>query len=158
MVYASSPLAYSFAETDQQKYVILIEAEAGKAVHYKSIPLQKGKRLLRARFDDIDKAVEWLAQNTNALVEITIETEKYLTAQERKKLNDIHSGICAIIPDVRRKDGIESSNKHIDITKNKIELFTDYFKYKNGGQVPNDRLLDLFKEITSIQSDEQEES
>ena len=33
-VYSSSPLAYSFSEANQNKYVILIEAEAGKLVGY----------------------------------------------------------------------------------------------------------------------------
>ena len=50
VVYAGSPLSYSFAEAGQQKYVNIIEAEPGKDVQTERIPLKSGKQLVCKRF------------------------------------------------------------------------------------------------------------
>ncbi|MCU0445567.1 MAG: exonuclease SbcCD subunit D [Microscillaceae bacterium] len=149
IVYSSSPLAYSFAEANQDKYVIIVEAEAGKPADYQAIKLTKGKRLLRQRFESIEAAEEWLTFNQDALVEITMVTDHYLTAQERRHLNSLHAGIKAIIPEVKFKNGELTNTQTIDLNKDRLELFKDYFKSKNNGLEPNDRLLSLFKEISS---------
>lgn len=149
VVYSSSPIAYSFAESNQDKYVVIVEAEASQPVSYTPVRLQKGKRLLQARFQSVDEAAEWLQQHPDALVEITVVTDHYLTSQERRRLNNLHSGIKAIIPDIRIQNGSDHTTSSIDITKGKVELFKDYFKYKNNNQEPNQRLMDLFKEILS---------
>jgi len=47
IVYASSPLAYSFSEADQQKQVVLIEATPGQPVTYSPIGLKQGRIDLR---------------------------------------------------------------------------------------------------------------
>jgi len=44
----------------------------------------------------------------------------------------------------------ENHFNNIDITKNIEELFVDYFIYKHG-QEPNERLINLFKEILSTE-------
>ena len=150
VVYSSSPLAYSFAEANQSKYVVLVEAEAGKEVKLTPTELQKGKKLLRGRFESIDKALDWLQENQNALIEITIVTDHYLTAKERKALNEQHPGIIAIIPEVKTKTNTLSDKAaSIDTSKHIDDLFRDYFKSRNNEQEPNERLMDLFREVRS---------
>lgn len=150
IVYSSSPLAYSFAEANQKKYVVLLEAEAGEAIKVNPIELQKGKKLLRGRFESIDKALDWLQENQNALIEITIVTDHYLTAQERKSLNEQHPGIIAIIPEVKTKtSSLSDKAASIDTSKHIDDLFRDYFKSRNNEQEPNERLMDLFREVRS---------
>lgn len=150
IVYSSSPLAYSFAEANQKKYVALVDATAGKEVNVKPIELQKGRKLLRGRFESMPEAVQWLGDHQNALVEITIVTDHYLTAQERKTLNDNHPGIIAIIPEVKTKSGnLSEKAASIDTSKHIDDLFKDYFKSKNNEQEPNERLMDLFREVRS---------
>jgi exonuclease SbcD len=158
IIYSSSPLAYSFAEENQDKYVIIVEIEAGKQVDYQAIKLQKGKRLLRQRFTEINEAEEWLKNNLNALVEIILVTDHYLSAQERRRLNQIHPHIKAIIPEVRLKNSEELNVQMVDLNKDRFELFKDYFKYKTGGQEANDRLLSLFKELLSDEEEKDEEN
>lgn len=154
IIYSSSPLAYSFNEVNQEKYVMLVDAEPGKPVKYDALPLSKGKKLLRAKFDNIDKAVEWLTENKNALVELTIVSETYLTAEERKRLYNSHNCIINIIPEVRNAEmPMENHTSNIDVSKSIDELFIDYFKYKNGGQEPNERLMKLFKETLSVEEE-----
>ena len=149
VVYSGSPLAFSFSEANQDKYVILIEAESGKTATYRTIKLGKGRKLLRKRFDAVAEAVEWLREHPDTFVELTMVTETYLTSQERKQLYDTHDGIAAIIPEIKNMNLLEDNNsKQIDLTKKIEDLFTDYFEHKHG-QKPNQRLLNLFKEVLS---------
>ena len=48
----------------------------------------------------IDEATGWLTENQDSLVEITIASETYLSAVDRKRLLEAHSGIL-IIPELK---------------------------------------------------------
>jgi len=145
--YCGSPLSYSFAEANQKKYVILVDLEPGKEAQIREIGLTKGKKLLRKRAETIDEAVIWLTENQDSLIELTMVTDTYLTAQERKQLSSAHNGIVTIIPEVRNVADFQAGNKKsIDLTKNMEELFTDYFRHSKG-QEPNEEILKLFTEI-----------
>jgi exonuclease SbcD len=149
VVYSGSPIAFSFSEADQDKFVALIEAEPGKAVTHRAVKLQKGRRLLRQRFEVIAEAVQWLRAHPDTLVELTIATETYLTSQERKQLLEAHDGVVAIIPEIKNPDLLENGySRPVDLSRNIEALFVDYFETKHG-QKPNRRLLDLFKEVLS---------
>lgn len=148
VLYSSSPLAYSFAESDQQKYVVLIDAKPKKAVTVTPIPLKTGKRLLRPRFKEVAEAVDWLTQNPDCYAEITLQTTTYLTGEERRQLQQAHESLVTIIPDVR--DVAETpvaTAPTIDLSERIETLFVNYFKTRNKGQEPNERLQRLFKEI-----------
>jgi len=147
VIYSGSPLSFSFAEADQKKYVVVLDAEPGGIPTITNHELTKAKRLLRKRAETVNEAVEWLSQHQEALIELTMSTETYLTAEERKILNVAHHGIISIIPDVKRGDNdLANIRKTIDLTKGMEELFTDYFRYSKG-QEPNVQLMNLFKEI-----------
>ncbi len=151
MMYSSSPLAYSFSEANQSKYVILIDAEPQKKVKIEEIALTKGRKLLRNTFSDIEKAVEWLYQHPNSLIELTIATPTYLTGIEKRQLLDAHDGIVSIIPKIVDIENENSStSKKIDLNKDVDQLFLDFFQYKNEGQTPNQELIDLFKELQGL--------
>jgi len=146
IVYSGSPLSYSFAEANQSKYVMIVDMEVGGNVAVKEIPLAKGKRLLRYRADGVEKAIEWLRDNTDALVELTLVSDTYITAQERKQLLEVHPNIISIIPDIKSKELVASDRSMADLSKNTEELFRDYF-IKEKGQEPSDSLMTLFKEM-----------
>lgn len=153
MVYSSSPLSYSFSEANQEKYVMIIDVEPGKPAQNKKKGLTKGKPLFRKRFEDIDTAIIWLQENPDCLLELTIVTEDYLTAQDRKRLNQAHDGIVAIIPEVTNPELLNYLGNTIDLSQNMEQLFTDYFRSRHG-QNPNEDLLELFKEIRAEQTEE----
>jgi DNA repair protein SbcD/Mre11 len=76
-------------------------------------------------------------ENQDALVELTLVTETFLTAMERRQLNAVHSGIVAIIPEVTDAESLMGSRqKQIDLNQSMEELFSDYFKHEKG-QEPN---------------------
>lgn len=151
-VYSSSPLAYSFAEADQQKYVVVIEAEPGLPVTVRQAPLKTGKRLLRPRFKRVDEAVDWLRENPNCFAEITMQTTTYLTSEERRQLQQAHESLVSIIPDVRDVGEPDwTTTPTIDLTQSRELLFKNYFKNRNKGQEPNERLQQLFNEIVATE-------
>ena len=151
MVYSGSPLSYSFSEAEQQKFVNILHAEPGKAVPYEKIPLHSGKRLIRYRAESPEDALIWLAANPNDLVELTLVTENYLTAAERKSILNAHEGIVTIIPEIRNPEKEYSSHKTIDLNQQMDDLFRDFFQYKTG-QPLNEELLSLFQEIKAEKS------
>jgi exonuclease SbcD len=150
IVYSSSPLAYSFAEAGQEKNVVIIEAELNQTLQFRKYPLLTGKRLLRQRFENIDDAVLWLNENQSALVELTIVTEEFLPSTVRKRLNDAHSYIINIIPEIKNKTFILNQQGNIDLNKSIEQLFTDYFHHSKG-QSPDEAIIELFKEVLSTE-------
>lgn len=147
--YSGSPLSYSFAEAGQQKQLLMIDLEPGVAAVVRELPLTRSKMLLRKRAEGIDEAVQWLSENRDALVELTIVTDSFLTAMERRALMAAHPGIVSIIPEVTDAEKLtESGQKQIDLTKGMEALFRDYFRHEKG-QEPNDEIMQLFHEIVA---------
>lgn len=147
VVYSSSPLCYSFSEAGQTKYVSIIEAEPNKPITFEKIALQNGKKLVRKTFDSIENTIEWLNENPNTLVELTVESETFLKADERKLIYQSHSGIVHLIPKIRNQDFNENHLRDINLNQDIQALFKDYFKSKNNGQEVNEELINLFNEI-----------
>lgn len=147
VIYSSSPLCYSFSEAGQTKYVSIIEANPNKEVTYEKIALKNGKALVRKTFDEVEKAIAWLTENQNTLVELTLESETYLKAEERKLIYNAHHGIVHLIPKVKNQEFNQNQLHEINLNQDIQSLFKDYFKSKNNAQEPNEELLDLFNEI-----------
>nr|WP_295925822.1 exonuclease subunit SbcD [uncultured Dyadobacter sp.] len=151
-VYSSSPLAYSFSEANQTKYVILIEAEPGKLIGYKPIELLKGKKLHRKSFHSIDEAIEWLGEHQEDLIELTIISDNYLEASDKKRLMETHSGIIQIIPQIKKSEVADTSSE-VDLSLSMEKLFQEYFKTKNKGQEPSEGLMEVFREVLGSEAE-----
>ena len=154
IVYASSPLCYSFSEAGQQKYVAIIEAEPNKVVSLRKIPLTQGKPLVRKHFASIEEATAWLEENPHVWVELTLELKEYLRAEDRKLLYNTHQGIVFLIPKLlfSTEHALTAELSLQDINfENITPLFESYFKYRNGGIAPNKEILDLFHEAINIE-------
>lgn len=153
VVYSSSPLAYSFSEADQEKRVVIIQAEANKEVSYEAIPLQEGRPLFRKRFENLADTLAWLEENPYCFVEITFATEHAIDAATRKAIMKAHDGIVNLIPDILHIKGQESlSLKVEDLGKDMVTLFKMYYKSEKG-QEPNGELIDIFNEVISQNED-----
>lgn len=146
-IYSGSPLAYSFSEAGQQKYVSIIDIEPNKVPEIQQIKLESGRQLVRKSFETVDDAVFWLEQNPNTLVELTLVIDEYLKSDDRKHILQSHDGIIHLIPKVKNDKILINSQKQINLNQDMEQLFVDYFKSKNSGQSPNDEILALFKEI-----------
>ena len=150
VVYSSSPLCYSFSEAGHTKYVSIIDAQPNQKVSFERIPLQNGKSLARKTFNNVETAVEWLTENQNSLVELTLESETFLTAEERKRIYQTHHGIVHLIPKIRNQEFNENELRTVNLNQDIQSLFKDYFKSKNNGQEANEDLINLFNEIKNL--------
>ncbi|MCE7056689.1 exonuclease subunit SbcD [Algoriphagus sp. AGSA1] len=153
VVYSSSPLAYSFSEADQEKRIVIIEAEPGKAVNYNPIGLKEGRPLNRKTFDNLPDTLAWLEENRYCFVELTYITETSIEAATRKAIMKAHDGIVNLIPQIKNPIGRENQSLQVeDLGKDMESLFKLFYK-SDKGQEPNEELLTVFKEVIS-QNDE----
>lgn len=148
-VYASSPLAYSFSEADQQKQVVLIEAEPGTPVTYSTISLTSGRPLYRMKFDNLPETLKWLEENPYCFVELTFVADTSIEASTRKAIMKAHDGIVNLIPQLKDRGGSESSALKVeDLGKDMTSLFSLFYQSEKGEQ-PNAEILALFHEVIS---------
>lgn len=148
VIYASSPIGYSFSEAGQKKYVSIVTLEPGMNAQHVNVELTAGRPLYRKTFDDVDEAVAWLNTHQDALVELTLISDTYLKAEDRKRIYQAHGGIIFLIPRTRSSKEIPAGvGPNINIDQDISSLFRDYFKSKNNDQEPNEAIMQLFKEI-----------
>ena len=147
VVYSSSSLCYSFSEAGQKKSINIIDLKPAENPQTKTVQIKSGKPLFRKTFDNIEDTISWLQDNTETLVELTLESDTFLKAEDRKLIYQSHPGIIHLIPKVKNQKNLENQAKEINLNQNMEDLFQDYFKSKNGNQEPNDDLKNLFNEI-----------
>lgn len=149
VVYSSSPLAYSFSEADQQKQVVIINAQPAQPITYHPIPLNEGRPLCRKKFDNLPDALQWLEANPYCFVEITYVTETAIESSTRSTIMKAHDGIINLIPQLLQ-DSPEDLNSlsASDLNQDMMTLFTRYYQSAKGME-PNEEILTLFKEVIS---------
>ncbi|WP_338760224.1 exonuclease subunit SbcD [Bernardetia sp. ABR2-2B] len=155
IVYSGSLLAYSFSEAFQKKYVVILDAKAKEPIKYEKIELTDCKELKRKTFSEVEKAIEWLnedqASTKPSLVELTIETDDFLSAADAQLLYAAHKGILGtIIPRIKGKNN--DTDTEMDYSRNISGLFVDFFKKQNNGQEPNQEIMQLFEEVRNEES------
>ena len=156
-VYPGSPLAFGLSEENQQKSVVIAELEPGAAVKVERIPLRSGRRILRKTFSGTDDAVVWLSANQDCYVELIIECDKYISAEERRRLFAAHDGITAVIPLSRQNAGEGGAPGAAagmpDLTSSMEDLFKSFFEYSKGAP-PDEAIVELFREAAALEPGE----
>jgi exonuclease SbcD len=153
VVYSGSPLAFGLSEQDQQKTVSIVELLPGGKPVMKTADVNSGRRIYRRTFDSIDSAVDWLVSNPESYVELVIECDNYISAEERSRLYAAHDGITAVIPLSREAwlsndDSGKTDEAVPDLTESLEGLFLSYFRYSKGVP-PDEDLLEIFREIAA---------
>lgn len=149
VVYASSPLAYSFSEADQEKKVVIIEAQPYLPVQSRAIGLKQGRPLYRKTFENLPDTITWLEANPYCFVEITYITEHSIDAATRKAIMKSHDGIVNLIPQIKNPLGQETFSLQVeDLSKDMNHLFKLFYQSEKG-QEPNEELMEIFKEVIS---------
>ena len=149
--YSGSPLGYSFAETEQDKFVIIADIEPDKPANIRKVKLENGCKLVRKAFDNIAEATKWLSENQDKWVELTIISDTFLSGNDKKMLYDASDKIVTIIPQVKTETEQTNRSESISSLRNdKDAMFKSYFKSVNN-QDPDEKLINLFHEILSKQ-------
>ncbi len=146
--YSGSPLAYSFSEAGRQKEVLIVSLEPGQQAQVQPVTLTRGRMLLRHRLTHMEQGLQWLQEHREALLELTVVSDTYLTADQRRAISQAHQGIITLIPEVTSAGIGQQQGNAVDLTRNTEELFMDYFREKKGAY-PNESIMDLFREITA---------
>ncbi len=154
VVYSSSPLAYSFAEADQQKYVVLVSAEPGQPVTVEPVPLLAGRRLLRKTITgaEVSEGASWVREHNDHFTELTVQTDTHLSSEEHRQLSQSSTRFMGVRIEVRPTEANPAvdSALRIDLCQPVADLFTEYFKAQKK-QEPNVRLLNLLREILAVE-------
>lgn len=149
--YSGSPLAYSFSEAGQQKFVNLVTLEEDQS-EVKKIPLKSGKSLQRKRFKSISEAHAWLEENPNALLECAIESDQPLFASDLKGLYQSNQLCGAVIP-IISSDSSDPAEEIISLDDSLENLFSKYFQ-RSEKTAPSDEFMDLFRKLISEQKEQ----
>ncbi len=153
IAYCGSPLAYSRSESEQQKYVFLVELEPGTEANVTQLPLQSGLPVVRPVCESTDEAVQWLAEHQEAYVELTLQLDSYLSSEERRRIFAAHDRILSIIPEIRGAEMHEES-KVADVSQSIDTLFSEYYAAEHQGSEPPKALTELFREVLSTAREE----
>lgn len=151
-VYSSSPLAFSFPSRGQdneasQKYVVIVEGQPGQPIKYRPVTLKSGLPLRRRQFSTVAFALDWLRENQDCYVELHIQTETYLGADERKQLAAAHPRIVGPIPVFTGgKNSPDPDSRVIDPKMGLEDHFKSYF-FKQKGVEASEELIQLFREV-----------
>ena len=147
VVYCGSPLAYSFSEANQSKYVLLVDIGPNKETKITPIELLTPKKLVRKSFNNTTEAIEWLESNQDVLIELTIVTDFHLNAEDQKKLYSANKNIVELHLRTNIEGENTLNNTNIDIEMNISNMFVEYFKSQNSGIAPDETIMNLFKEV-----------
>lgn len=150
IVYSGSPLAYSFREAEQKKYVVYAELFPNSKPKIEPILLSSGLPLVQETFQDVERAVEWLRQNQNVYAEIYLELNEFLRSEDHRRLREAHPRLVQIIPQIKKELQKTHWREAIDLRQSVEELFINYFKYSTN-QEPNEEILNEFREIQNLE-------
>lgn len=153
VVYASSPLAYSFSEADQEKKAVIVEVEPGKPASYQALSLSSGRPLYRKKFDNLPETLLWLEENPYCFVELTFVTENAIDAATRKSIMSAHDGIVNLIPELKgAQKTVDQAMGISDLSQDMPTLFAKYYESQKG-LAPNGELLEIFGEVIANQTE-----
>ena len=152
IVYCGSPLALSFSETDQDKFVEIIEFKNG-ALKTEHRVLQSAKKIIKLEFDSFEAIEQWCSENLKTLVRVSLRTQYVLTPSDTKHILEKFLNIVPpIIPIFINSDETEiKMDAQTLITSDIRDLFKKYYAEKNNGVAPNTDILDLFEEVLATE-------
>jgi exonuclease SbcD len=150
--YSGSPLAYSFSESNQKKYCVFLNF-SDTELKTEKYEIKAGKKLFSYYAKNFSEAINWLADNQTAWVELSVETEKGFSRAELQNLYQTHTGIVNLYPIILN----EMQEEEIEITgrENEITLFKKFFKEKTGREAAEEE-ISLFEEILNLDLQEAE--
>lgn len=153
ILYCGSPLSYSFGEAGQQKFVVIVEAEAAQPATWRKLPLTSGKPVYRYTAEGISDAIAWLGQHQGGFVELFVRTDHWITAAERKQILDAHEGIVGPLPILSDMEEGTDTRKGIDLSQSLETLFEQFFEHRTGKKA-GERMMSLFREMHAVEGEE----
>jgi exonuclease SbcD len=152
VAYSGSPLCYSLSESMQEKYVLIAECEPKSKTKVSKIKLESGRKVCRKKFDNYVACKKWLSENPDAICEITLSVDDFITTEMRREMYKLSGGIVRIIPELKGGEVEDISLDRSDLSKGIKELFCDYYRSKYTTGAPPD-ILSLFDEVLNLEDE-----
>ena len=141
VVYAGSPLAYSFSECGQEKSVVLVELDESGRVSMECIPLRPRRRMRKLKGDLISLTDPMVVsmESCEDYLQITLTDEEELI-DPIGTLRRVYPNVMQLLFEKREKElsgefdaGIEMKKKRTD------ELFNEFYELIRGHEMDEAR-------------------
>lgn len=148
VVYAGSPLAYSFSECGQQKGIVFIELDGDGSARTESIPLipRRKMRKLKGNLTNLTDPMVVSMEPCEDYLQITLTDEEELI-DPIGTLRRVYPNVMQLLFEKREKETVgtftvENDSKDKPIT----ELFADFYELIRG-QRPDEAREQVIKEV-----------
>lgn len=137
--YSGSPLQFDFGERDDEKGVLVVEAEPGLPAAVEAVPLRSGTPLIQ-----VTGTMEQVLARSDELGDAYVKV--VLDEKARAGLSDeIREAIPGTVDVILMKREVRGASKPVSRTgRSPGELFAGYLESK---EVADEAVLDLFREI-----------
>jgi DNA repair protein SbcD/Mre11 len=156
--YSGSPLAYSFSEAGQAKSVTLIDVAPGGEPTFEEIYLRCGRPLVRwSSTGGLQEVYNWLdeGRDASAFIDLEIRLSEAMSMNDIQRLRKSREGIIHIRPIYPQ---MELELEQISRSRMPVqELFRKFYQRQTGGAEPEDRLIELFLQLTEEERQQPEE-
>ena len=154
--YSGSLMKYSFSEVDHQKGIELVEMDRGGNVQATHIPLiaKRDMRIIRGPVKELINPEVYSAANTEDYV-YAILTDNDELLDPISKLRSVYPNIMGLRREIERtqKDSKTSASEGYK-TKNKLELFEEFYMSIEGNELDGDSKSVLTEIIEEVEKGE----
>ncbi|WP_219836294.1 exonuclease SbcCD subunit D [Paenibacillus sp. R14(2021)] len=161
MRYSGSPLAYSFSEAGQSKAVTVFDAEPGKLVVPREIPLRSGKPLVEWNAKGgIAEVLSWLEEgrDARAWIDLNVHMTEAMTLQQIQQIRRQHEGLVHIRPIYPETAELMELDARSRAQLPAEELFRRFFSRQTGGGEPDAQTVELFLELIAEEEEALDEA
>lgn len=148
VVYAGSPLSYSFSECGQQKGVVYVELDGDGNTHIENLPLTPLHRMRKLKGDLINLIDPMVAgmEPCEDYLQITLTDEEELI-DPIGTLRRVYPNVMQLLFEKREKETVGEFTAQSDIEDRPIaELFADFYELLRG-QRPDEAREKVIKEV-----------
>lgn len=130
IVYSGSPCGYSFSEAEQEKCLVIANLNITTAPTLSKLILKTPKVLYNKEFNSVEATINWLQDHPDALVNVTIKLNSFLSNADKASILKAHSGIVNLIPELLLSEEKNSKLTNIDLDKDVRTLYYQYINEK----------------------------
>lgn len=156
--YSGSPLAYSFSEAGQAKSVTLIDVAPGGEPTFEEIYLRCGRPLVRwSSTGGLQEVYNWLdeGRDASAFIDLEVRLSEAMSMNDIQRLRKSREGIIHIRPIYPQMEMEleQTARSRMPVQ----ELFRKFYQRQTGGAEPEDKLIELFLQLTEEERRQPEE-
>lgn len=154
--YAGSPLHYNKKEISFEKGCYVIDITPGEDAEIEEVKFKIYKPIEIWKCESIEDAINKCIENSDreCWVYLEVNTDRYITEEEIKKMKGIKKDILEIIPKIKNTDSEEEQMANL-MDKSFKDIFKEFY-LKMRGVDPQDELVNLLLSIAEEEGDSDE--